>query len=75
MQSSYKVIQGVSFKVVTSISCNGNILINVGPSKEGTIIPIFEERLRDLGSWLKINGEALYSSRPWTHQVGSRINR
>ncbi|KAK0054541.1 alpha-L-fucosidase [Biomphalaria pfeifferi] len=54
--------------VVKTISCNGNILINVGPTKEGTIPPIFEERLRQMGSWLQVNGEAVYYSRPWVHQ-------
>lgn len=40
----------------------------MGPTKEGTIIPIFQERLLDLGKWLEINGEAIYESRPWTVQ-------
>jgi alpha-L-fucosidase len=31
-------------------------------------VPIFEERLRQLGSWLKLNGEAIYSTRPWKYQ-------
>jgi alpha-L-fucosidase len=26
---------------------------------------IQEKRLRELGAWLKVNGEAIYSSRPW----------
>ncbi|RZC32186.1 Alpha L fucos domain containing protein [Asbolus verrucosus] len=51
-----------------TISCGGNILINVGPTKEGTIIPIFQQRLLDLGKWLSINGEAIYESNPWTVQ-------
>ena len=46
----------------------GNVLFNVGPAKDGTIIPIQEERLRQLGTWLGINGEAIYASRPWTKQ-------
>ena len=43
-------------------------MVNVGPTKDGIIVPIFEERLRQLGSWLGINGEAIYSSRPWQYQ-------
>ncbi|KAL5019282.1 hypothetical protein ScPMuIL_005004 [Solemya velum] len=54
--------------LVETVSCGGNILINVGPTKEGTIIPIFEERLRQLGSWLKVNGDAIYASKPWSYQ-------
>lgn len=46
----------------------GNILINVGPTKDGIITPIYEERLLDLGEWLSVNGEAIYSSKPWSTQ-------
>lgn len=40
----------------------------MGPTKDGIIAPIFEERLLQLGKWLQINGEAIYSSRPWQIQ-------
>ena len=46
----------------------GNILVNVGPTKEGIIPVILQERLLQMGEWLSINGEAIYDSIPWTVQ-------
>lgn len=50
------------------MSCGGNILINVGPTRDGTIAPIFEERLLQMGGWLRANGKAIYATMPWVHQ-------
>lgn len=51
-----------------SVFFKGNALINVGPTKEGIIPAFFEERLLQLGEWLKINGEAIYDTSPWLYQ-------
>ncbi|CAG9767551.1 unnamed protein product [Ceutorhynchus assimilis] len=51
--------------LIETVSCGGNILINVGPTKEGHIDPLYQERLVSLGEWLSINGEAIYESHPW----------
>ncbi|XP_064478244.1 alpha-L-fucosidase-like isoform X1 [Ornithodoros turicata] len=67
----YLTIEELLRRVVKTISCNGNILINVGPTKDGVITPVFQERLLQLGSWLKVNGEGLYASKPWKHQNDS----
>lgn len=49
-----------------TVSLGGNLVVNVGPTKEGTIAPLLEERLLQLGDWLAVNGEAVYRTRPWT---------
>jgi len=50
---------------VDIVSKNGNLLLNVGPKLEGTITKEQQHVLHELGRWLKVNGEAIYSSRPW----------
>nr|XP_045615842.1 alpha-L-fucosidase-like [Procambarus clarkii] len=68
---AYRTIHDVITELAQTISCGGNILINAGPTHDGRIPPIMEERLRQLGSWLDINGDAVYDSTPWTHQNDS----
>ncbi|XP_074782066.1 tissue alpha-L-fucosidase isoform X2 [Athene noctua] len=56
-------------ELVQTVSFGGNYLLNVGPTKEGVIVPIFQERLLALGRWLDTNGEAIYESKPWRVQM------
>lgn len=44
------------------VSRGGNFLLDIGPDSDGTIPVIMEQRLLEIGDWLKINGEAIYGT-------------
>ncbi len=43
-------------------SKGGNYLLNIGPKADGTFPEESIERLRDIGKWMKVNGEAIYAT-------------
>ena len=53
--------------LINKVSRGGNLLLNVGPTADGRIPVIQQQRLRDIGDWLRINGEAIYATRPWQY--------
>jgi alpha-L-fucosidase len=44
-------------------SKGGNYLLNIGPKADGTIPDESIERLKQVGSWMKVNGEAVYGTK------------
>lgn len=56
-----------------AVALGGGITINVGPGSDGQIPLIQQERLLELGKWLKVNGDAIYETNPLkAKQIGEK---
>lgn len=64
--SDYMTSEELIHLLVNVVSRGGNLLLNVGPTADGRIPPIMQDRLLDIGAWLDVNGDAIYKSEPWS---------
>ena len=62
-------------RLVDIVSKNGCMLLDVGPTADGTIPAEAQQKLLDMGDWLKVNGEAIYATRPWLFMAKGRPAR
>jgi alpha-L-fucosidase len=60
----YKPARDLIRMLVEVVAKGGNYLLNIGPSPEGELPPESLKRLAEIGAWMKINGQAIYGTRP-----------
>jgi alpha-L-fucosidase len=54
----------VIFNLVDSVAKGGNFMVGISPDGDGRFSPVALDQLRQVGDWLRVNGEAIYGSRP-----------
>jgi alpha-L-fucosidase len=62
----YKSPKYIIDQLIDIVSKNGNLLLNVPLRADGTLDDEVVSNLKEIGAWLKVNGEGIYETRPYS---------
>ena len=65
-QDEYRTGGQLIDSLIDIVSKNGVMMLNFGPRADGTVPAEYKKPLLEMGAWLKICGESIYSTRPYS---------
>ncbi|KAJ5205052.1 uncharacterized protein N7498_005931 [Penicillium cinerascens] len=73
--ASYMNATTIVTSLVDIVSKNGNFLLDVGPTANGTILDVEQQHLRQAGTWIKSHAEAIFNTTYWfvTPEEGDEV--
>ncbi|HLV79177.1 MAG TPA: alpha-L-fucosidase, partial [Chthonomonadaceae bacterium] len=72
--SAYRSGAWIVSNLADIVAKGGLFMVGIGPDGNGRFHPKALEAVEEAGAWLKINGEAIYGTRPWTYwQEGEAV--
>lgn len=63
LNQKWKTSETLIHELVDAVSRGGNYLLNIGPEPDGSIPEESIRLFKEIGAWMKVNGEAIYGTR------------